>query len=195
MCFLKKKGLIIALLILFGNIILLVKNGHAKIYKYIDKNGTPCFTDSLSAIPKEYRKNVIEIEEKEQEKPSSYETKPTEGQAIHLVSPDEKKEKPVDQNFFHSNLFKTIIGITGFLFFFIIAGKLAKHIGFGRVATIIRIALTLFLLGYLFNLYEKKIINTFTEIKDQIRGVKEQAEERYEKTNKFIKALDEGTGE
>ncbi len=190
MFLLKQKGLIIALfIILFGNIIL-VEDCHAKIYKYVDKNGTPCFTDSLHAIPEEYRKDAIEIEDR----PGSSEIKSAGEQAIHSVKTDRKEEKTIWQNLFRSNLFKSIIVITVFLFFFIIAGKVANYIGHGRAATIIRIVLTFLLLVYLFNLHAQRVINTFIEIKGQIMGIKKQVEERDEKINKLIMAPYEEPG-
>ncbi len=182
MFLLKQKGLIIALLILFGNIIL-VENGHAKIYKYVDKNGTPVFTDSLYTIPEEYRKDAIEIEER----PGPSEIKP----ADKSVATDKEENKTMWRNLLHRNLFKSIIVITGFLFFFIVAGKVANFIGYGRAATIIRIVLTLLLLVYLFNSYAKKVTDTFIEIKEQIMGIKIQAEERDKKINKLIEKEDD----
>jgi hypothetical protein len=51
--------------------VMLIQDASSEIYKYKDKNGIECFTDSLQSVPEQYREKAVIIHgqtEKEQSK-------------------------------------------------------------------------------------------------------------------------------
>lgn len=187
-----KKILIIASLLILLSVIL-AQNSIAEIYKYVDKNGTACFTDDLRSVPEEYKKKTIIISG--QSKKGGQETseiQPSENKENDPTT--EKKEetakiKDAIKGFVSNRLFKLIAGIIGFLFIFIIVGKASNLLGHKRVGSILRIALTLLALLYLFNSHLKEVVNVFAMLKEEVLGVKKQAEERNKETDKIINEL------
>jgi len=97
--------------------VLNVADSSAHICRYIDKDGTECFTDSLQSIPEEYRKKAVVVKEI----PEKEDNKPKEG--------TEEKKGSI-RSVFGNKLFKTIAAITGFIIAFIITGRIGNSLGF-----------------------------------------------------------------
>ena len=49
--------------IIWAILCLAVETSYAELIKYTDKDGTLCFADDISTVPKMYRKNIIRTEE------------------------------------------------------------------------------------------------------------------------------------
>lgn len=189
----RKIPIIASLLILLS--VILARNSFAEIYKYVDKNGTECLTDDLRSVPEKYKKKAIIISG--QSKKGGQETSEIQPSENKENDPTfEKKEetakiKDAIKGLVRSKLFKLIAGIIGFLFIFIIVGKASNSLGHGKVGSILRIVLTLLVLLYVFNAHLKEIVNAFATLKEEVLGVKKQAEERNKKVDEIINELPE----
>jgi len=177
--------------------VIFIHESFAEVYKYVGKNGTVCFTDDLRSVPVEYREKAIIISEqvkKEESRQSagrSEENKGTDSTAGSIEKKEDAKEniKGVIKGFISSRVFKIIVGIICFLFAFIIVGKISSSMGYRQIGTILRIGLTLLALLYIFNSYLQEVVNAFTTLKQDVLGVKKQAEEREQKVNKSVNEL------
>lgn len=193
-----RKILIIAPLLGLLSVIL-IHDIFADVYKYVDKNGTVCFTDSIQAVPKDYRKKaeIVSVQpkkEKGQQSEAAIQTTENKGPRATVLSTEKEEEakeniKEAIKGFVSNRLFKLIAGLIGFLFIFIIIGKASNFLGHKRVGSILRIALTLLVLLYLFNSHLKEVVNVFAMLKEEVLGVKKQAEERNKETDKIINEL------
>lgn len=198
------KGYLFRIMVFISAILLnviFIQNSFAAIYKYVDKNGAVCFTDSIQGVPEEYRGKAIIISGqsgKGNREPS--EIQPVENKETDSAgdSTTEKKEETAKikekimeavKGFISSRLFKLFAGIIGFIFLFVIIGKVSSSLGYSKIGSILRIALTLFVLLYVFNSHLKEVVNAFSTLKEEVLGVKKQAEERNEKVNETINEL------
>ena len=153
----------------------------ADIYKYRDKNGVESFTDDPASIPEEYRKKALMVRK---ERPAASINSPT-PTAEDTSEPKKKewsdivKEKLIEnKDFYKTRAFEAIAAIAVFLVSFYFAGKAGAYLGMRQIATVIRIALMMGVLLYLFGSYLSGIVSSFTDLKDKAEGIKEQAEKR-----------------
>ena len=160
----------------------------ATFYKYVDKNGTVCFTDSRQSIPEEYRKKATKItDEKENVDKKSRDNQIKEDNECGPLT-DKKpelfsKEKIKDAltTITNSNLFRPVVAITIFVSLFIVIGKIGRSLGHKQISSVLRIALTAGILVYLFHTHIEKMVNTFNLLKKDVTGIVKQAEERNKK--------------
>ncbi len=195
----KKVLIVMPLLSLLS--IILIQGSFAdiqKYYKYIDKNGTECYADNLQSIPEEYKKKAViisvqfkkdESRQSEVQSENGVPSSATENKKETAKIIDKEKVKEAIEGFVRSSLFKFIAVIIGFLLVFIIVGKVSSSLGHRGIGTLLRIALALLVLLYVFNSYLEEIVGAFTMLKEEVMGVKKQAEERNEKADKTMNEL------
>ncbi|HTR44287.1 MAG TPA: DUF4124 domain-containing protein, partial [Thermodesulfovibrionales bacterium] len=102
--------------------------GAAAIYKYVDKNGTPSFVDSLDAVPEKYRKDAVRVSGRaeDQEKQSAKELKtrtPEEGKT--------EKESFINKAKEYAG---ALSGNRAVVFFAMLAGFIVLFVAFGKIA-------------------------------------------------------------
>lgn len=184
--------------------VFLVHNSLAVVYKYVDKNGTESFTNSLDSVPEKYRKTAVIIKEKRGREPKGPEAPTPENKPENR--PDNKLEnKPGNkgegaaeqegniskiirsaEEFVATGLFQAGAAVIVFLVLFIFAGKIGSLLGFKDIGSIFRILLVLLLLVYLYSVYSKEVVNSFTTIKQEVRGIKKQSNEKDEKVRGIL---------
>ncbi|MDP2168630.1 MAG: DUF4124 domain-containing protein [Thermodesulfovibrionales bacterium] len=163
----------------------------ADIYRYTDKSGTECYTDDLDSIPLKYRKKAVLISRQPEEKeprsgilnmaaPMTAPEAPEEAQKRGWS--DFAKEKIIANKDFGKNpVFKIIAGLAGIVVGFIAIGKASRALGMRQIGNVLRIALALFVLAYLFSSYMKVTVSSFLEMKKDAEEIKERAEQRNQK--------------
>ena len=184
--------------------VFLVHNSLAVVYKYVDKNGTESFTNSLDSVPEKYRKTAVIIKEKRGREPKepavpSPENKPENKPDNKLENkPGNKDESSAEQEgkiskiirsaeeFVATGLFQTGAAVIVFLILFIFAGKIGSLLGFKDIGSIFRILLVLLLLVFLYSIYSREVVDTFTTIKQEVRSIKKQSNEKDEKVRGIL---------
>jgi hypothetical protein len=165
--------------------------GAAAIYKYVDKNGTPSFVDSLDAVPEKYRKDAVRVSGRTegQEKQSGKEAKPE--------TPDEgktEKESFINRakeyagSLWANGTAVFLAVLAGFIVLFVAFGKIAESLGQKWLGAALRLVLTAGLLVYFFISYSKEVGTLFgkaKDLKEEMQGIKSKAEER----NKVLEDL------
>jgi len=173
-----------------------IPDSYGAVYKYTDKNGTECYTDSIQAVPPEYRKKAVLVSEgsKPEKKPAAQVPEDKGG-----ATPD-GQEGRVSK--FIRGLKELATGprsveagaaVVVFLLLFAFAGKIGALLGFKDIGSIFRILLVLLLLVYLFSLYSRRVEDAATGIKDEIQDIKKQFDGKEEKTQKTFKEAPDET--
>ena len=179
-----------------------ILTGHcysATYYKYVDKDGTACFTDSRQSIPEAYKKKAIKItDEKENVDKKSKNTQikaDDEDSLLHDKKqelPSKERMKGVWTTLTNSDLFGPVAAIVLFLGLFIVIGKLGRSLGHKQISSVLRIALTIGVLVYLFHTHVEKMANAFTSLKKEVMGIAKQAEERNKEVDAAKDPLEPG---
>jgi hypothetical protein len=186
--------------------VFLVHNSLAVVYKYVDKNGTESFTNSLDSVPEKYRKTAVIIKEKKGREPKGPEAPSPENKPENKLEnkPGNKGESAAEQegkiskivrsaeDLVATGLFQAGAAVIVFLVLFIFAGKIGSLLGFKDIGSIFRILLVLLLLVFLYSVYSRETVNTFTTIKREVRGIKKQSNEKDEKVKGILSDSPDG---
>ena len=165
--------------------------GFAAIYKYVDKNGTPSFVDSLEAVPEKYRKDAVRVSGRTegQEKQSGKEAKPE--------TPDEgktekesfiKRAKEYAGTLSKNGTAVFFAVLAGFIVLFVAFGKIAESLNQKWLGAALRLILTLGLLVYFVVSYSKEVgtlLGKAKDLKEEVLGMKSKTEER----NKVLEGI------
>jgi len=171
--------------LLFFFCIIFTQHSLAVTYKYIDKNGTSCFTDSIQAIPEEYRKKAFILDGKSEIpigecSELSIAGEPDTQQVV--VSRTEKVKRTI-KDALNNRLLKAIALTICFLIIFFIAGKMGSTLKYKQTASIIRIILICLALFFFYTLYSKEVVHLFDKLTKEVTTTKKLLEEREKKTN------------
>ena len=155
--------------------------GHAEIYKYIDKNGTPCFVDSLTAIPERYRSEAVLVEDRAGHKVNQ----PVRREEIKNEAPPKevKLEQPKAQartpgerrpgELLSRRYAVAAVAVPVYVLLFVLLGKLRVLARFKWAVPVLRLILSLVLAVGLLQFYapEARILyDMFREVKEDILG-------------------------
>src|SRR5512135_1366586 len=178
----------------------LILAGHcyaATYYKYVDKDGTACFTDNRLSIPEEYKKKAIKITDKMEgadKKSKSAQIKAGDavgGPFIDKTQELSSKEKIKDamEAITKSDFFRPGVAIALFFSLFIGIGKIGRSLGHKQISSALRIALTVGVLVFLFHAHVEKAANVFNSLKKDVTDIAKHAEERNKKAEDAAKDL------
>ena len=184
---------LLVLICLFNSVS--VPKSYSAVYKYINREGIECYTDSRDSIPAELRKKAVKINRYE-EGQDGPEFSDTTGKKKEAVA-DRKEETPgtsdkVSQfsgKISDSRLFKACIAFGVVIIAFISARKIGEAVGGRYVSTILRIAFTVGLLLFLYDLFSKEMVNTYEGVREMTSSVKDVEENRDRKISNAINEL------
>lgn len=180
------------LVVLAGlSIAFLPRESFGVVYRYVDRNGTESFTNNLDAIPKEYRKKAVVVRDGKKGEGKESAARPPESKAENKgegAAPQEGRLQGIIRTageFAATGMFQAGAGVIVFLLLFIFAGKIGSLLGFKDIGSIFRILLVLLLLAYLYGVYSRATVDTVTTIKEEVRGIQKQLDEKNEKAQRI----------
>lgn len=162
-----------------------------EMYKYIDKDGTPSYTDDIQLVPTEHRKKAVKIynrPESSPEKTSARQAAEPAGTESGKVSNPAGaiaafKKDPV--KFFFSG---RALGVAAVLAAFILAlfaiGKVAARVGHQQAGMVIKIGLTFLGLLYVIGSYAGEMSEAFDVLKGEVMDIKAKKEKHDAQVNK-----------
>lgn len=160
-------------------------------YKYVDKDGTTCFTDNPQFVPGKYKKKAIKIVDgKEYKEYVDNRSKDAQRKADNEDGPsiDKKQEVPSEGKIkdgvmpiTNSKFFGPVVAVAIFVSLFIVIGKIGRSLGHQKISFLLRIALTIGLLVFLFFTQVEKIPDVFTSLKKGVTGIGKRLETKKEK--------------
>jgi len=107
----------------------------ATYYRYVDRNGTVCFTDNRQSIPEEYRKKAIKITDEKGN--ADKKSKDTQIKADNEGGPSTEKKRGLSfterikdawTTIKNSNFFKPAVAIVISLCLFMVIGKIGSFL-------------------------------------------------------------------
>ncbi len=184
----------VLLIAVMGSLLFTLHCYSATYYKYVDKDGTVCFTDSRQSIPEEYKRKATKItDEKENADKKSRDAQIKAGTADD-PSTDKKQELPFKEKIkdaltalTNSNFFKPVLAIAIFISLFILIGKIGVSLGHKQLSSVLRIALTAGILVFLIHAHMEKIANAFNSLIKDATDIAKRAEERNKKAGDAAK--------
>lgn len=187
---------VVLLIAVMGSLLFTLHCYSATYYKYVDKNGTVCFTDSRQSIPEEYKRKATKItDEKENADKKSRDNQikgDNEGGSLTDKKQglsSEEKIKDTLTTIRNADSFRPAVAIAIFLFLFIAAGKIGRSLGHKQLSSVLRIALTVGILFFLFHTHVKKITDIFNSLKKDATDIAKRTEERNKKADDAAKDL------
>ncbi len=179
---------VILLIAAIASLILAEKSYTSTYYRYVDKEGTFCFTDSRQSIPEAYRKKATKItDEKEKADKTSNAAGLKEKEEDGLL-PGNKQELSLKEKLkgawmtiINSNFLGPGAAVVLFITLFIVIGKVGRSLGHQRISSVLRIALTFGALIFLFYSYSETMSNTFVSLKKEVLDIAKQTEQRNKK--------------
>lgn len=184
-----KKYVISGSIFLFLFIFFAAPDTHAEIYKYIDKDGIPCFADDIQQVPEKYRAFVTIIDESSEEYKAKAAVKP-EGQNEDPVvqepaQPPVRGRRPLS--------FRLMISAAisaGLLLLMNFLGKLPELKHDGRLRAITRNSLIATVSLYLIFAHGKDVLTVFGIMGNAVEEVQQHSSEKGKKAAQAIKSLD-----
>lgn len=183
--------------LLFFIFLLCASPSWADIYKYTDSAGKDTYTNDPRSIPPEYKSKAQVVSVSGQTEPDNSPSAPggtpavmgnlPAGQAMarKMDWSDSVKEKLIaNRNFYKTRAFEIFAGITVFVAGFLLIGKLSASLGLKAIGTVLRIALLAVVMLFLFRSYLSEISDSFTDLKGQAEGIKNQTESRNSELDK-----------
>jgi hypothetical protein len=183
----KKVAIVLALFICLGSMVF-ARNSEAAYYKYIDKDGVPCFADNLQVIPEQYRAHavIVETEAKDDEiKPPGPAVRKTENAPAADASLEGKTPRPL-------SIRLTISGAVGFGAFliFVVISRQPEFKENKKVLSLVRRALMVVVLLYLVVAHSGDVMTLFGAAGRTVDEAQRQSEEKGKKAAQAIKTLD-----
>ncbi|HAM50693.1 MAG TPA: hypothetical protein DCP92_08390 [Nitrospiraceae bacterium] len=151
------------------------------VYKYVDEKGTQCFTDSIHAVPERFQKKAVILqgtEERESVSPAQQERLAGRAEGVYAKIPDKSGWVGKYREIVENKDVRIAAYIAGFLLVFVAIGKAGAALGHKQLSSVIRFAMTAGLLLYLATAYLKDMASFYTEVKDSMMGIRQQANER-----------------
>jgi hypothetical protein len=170
-------------------------------YKYVDKDGTACFTDNPQSIPEKYKKKTIKIvdgkeDRKEYKEYVDKKSKDAQRKADNEDGPSIDKKQEVSSEgkvkdavtaITNSKFFILVLAIAIFVSLFIVIGKIGRSLGHRQISFLLRIALTVGILVFLFFGQVEKMADVFTSLKKGVSDIGKRLEKKNEKAEDTAK--------
>jgi hypothetical protein len=183
----KKVTIMLALFICLGSMFF-IRNSDAAYYKYIDKDGAPCFADNLQVIPEQYRAQavIVETESKDDEiKPAG----PTVRKAETATMADARQEGKGPQPLSIRLTISGAVGFGAFLIFVVISHQPESKEN-KKVLSLVRRTLMAVVLLYLVVAQAGDVMTLFGAAGRTIDEAQRQSEKKGKKAAQAIKSLD-----
>jgi low affinity Fe/Cu permease len=162
-------------------------------YKYVDKDGAACFTDTEQTIPGEYQKKAIkmtdEIEYGNKKLKDAQKKADNQDSLLKEEMPSEEKKKGAFTAIMNSAFFGPVVAIAVFFSLFIVTGKIARSLGHQQIMSVLRIVLTVGILVFLLRAQVEKMADIFLSLKRDVDDIAERADERVKKAEETTKDL------
>jgi hypothetical protein len=171
------------------------QHSYGAFYKYFDRDGKECYTDNRDSIPAEFRKKAVKINRYEEQEAGARFKGRTEKQTETVADKEEEKTgiKDLVAEFFRkiadNRLYKAGIALGVAIMAFIVVKKIGESVGSKSLSILLRIAFTLALLLYLYDLFSKEMVNTYEGIRETTTSVKKLKESRDRKLNETVNEL------
>jgi hypothetical protein len=174
-------------------------------YKYVDKNGSACFTDNPQSIPDKYKQKAIKIVDgKEYVDKKTEDAQPKVGKKSEDTQPkadnedgpfiDKKQEVPSKEKIKDVMLvitspefFRPVVAIAIFVSLFVVIGKMGRSLGHKRISSLLRIALTVGILVFLFIWQAEKMADVLTSLKKGATDIGKRLEKKNKKAEDTAK--------
>jgi hypothetical protein len=153
-----------------------------EMYKYIDKNGNPCFTDDVQLVPDEYRKKAVkiyvrpEVQDSKQGRPTGDSPRIEARQEGSPAEAGGAAKKDPFAFFSIGWVLRVAAALAAFMLVMCAIGKVADRVGYSQVGTMIKIGLTFMGLLYVFGSYAGEMAETFNALKEEIVDIKAKKE-------------------
>lgn len=160
----------------------------AEVYRYVNKDGTVGYTDSLQAVPEKYRKSAKPVEglrEKEDTTAGSEEGKGNQAAEQKALQEPRKTLVPLKARVedavggvMSGGYWRHIAVTVAFIVVFILIGKAGKALGHKEVWTVLRLLVVIGFMTYFIYAYTKEISDIYGSLREQVGSVKGKIEKR-----------------
>lgn len=171
--------------------LVVVTEGFAEeMYKYIDKDGTPSYTDDIQLVPTEHRKKAVKIYNRPEspDKPSaSQAAEPAGTESGEVSNPDGAiasfKKDPL-KFLFSGRVLSVAAALAAFILALFAIGKVAARVGHQQAGMVIKIGLTFLGLLYVIGSYAGEMSEAFDALKEEVMDIKAKKEKHDAQVNK-----------
>ncbi len=184
----EKVTIMLALLICLGSMVF-IRDSDAAYYKYIDKDGVPCFADDLQVIPVQYRAQAVIVETQAKDD----EVKPA-GPAVRKTEPapaeaDARQEVETPRPLSTRLMISGAVGLGAFLIFVVISSlpELKEN---KKVLSYIRGTLMAAVSVYLVVAHAEDVMTLFGAAGRTVEEAQQKSAEKGKKAAQAVKALD-----
>jgi len=169
----------------------------AEIYKYVKKDGSVGYSDSIQAVPEEYRKKATVVKglrENEGSSADKTKTKPaveaprnetTAEVPRKIEQPLMMQVKKASDSFMEKGYWKHVVVICVFILVYFLLGKASRAIGHKEVWTLLRILVVLGIMSYFFYVYTKEISEIYSSMVDSVKGASTRIDKRRSEEKKI----------
>ena len=149
----------------------------AKVYRYVDKDGTVSYTDSMQAVPEGQRKKakVVEGVREQETQPAGEDRQTTDPGSVHSFK---DQLQSLTEAVMKKGHWKDIAVVASGVVILLLIGRARRVIGPNAAWTILRIIAVLGVLAYFFFAYTKGMSDIFETLKKSVGGVRERIEKK-----------------
>lgn len=179
----------VAALLALSLVFISAEQAHAGFYKYVDKDGIVCFTDTLQSVPDKYRdKAVIVQSESELQEEQAARTR-TATPSEEVATADEQTLAPAKRPFSVRVLITLVIGIL-FVSLLVALNKLPVPGKWKKVVSPARVTLTSLFVIYLIVAHVQDVMRLLGLAGNAIEELEARQAEKGKKAAQAIKTID-----
>lgn len=166
-----------------------VRNAHADYYKYTDKDGTPCISNDLNSVPKQYRAGMKIIREDPpvKKEPAAsqqhYRPAPSPSPATGSTISPTKEEPAAPQSAYGKYSDRLpwltpVLLVAASVILFIAVGKLAELMPSPMLAKVIYLTFFLGVFVFAYKAYAEHLLTSYTSIRSKVMTMFEKSSRR-----------------